>query len=92
MAKKNYLNELHSIENMLGKVRSLNEAMSFDSEYDEMDPEMMGQDEAQEMSAEDEAGNEQEIRIVKTETNNYYIVLDPVYLDKENRNRASSIL
>ena len=59
MAKKNYLNELHSIENMLGKVRSLNEAMAFDSEYDEMDPEMMGQDEAQEMSAEDEAGNEQ---------------------------------
>lgn len=59
MAKKNYLNELHSIENMLGKVRSLNEAMAFDSEYDEMDPEMMGQDDAQEMSAEDEAGNEQ---------------------------------
>ena len=59
MAKKNYLNELHSIENMLGKVRSLNEAMSFDSEYDEMDPEMMGQDEVQEMPAEDEAGNEQ---------------------------------
>ena len=55
MAKKNYLNELHSIENMLGKVRSLNEAMSFDSEYDEMDPEMMGQDEVQDMSAEDEA-------------------------------------
>ena len=59
MAKKNYLNELHSIENMLGKVRSLNEAMAFDSEYDEMDPEMMGQDEVQDMSAEDEAGNEQ---------------------------------
>ena len=59
MAKKNYLNELHSIENMLGKVRSLNEAMSFDSEYDEMDPEMMGQDEVQDMPAEDEAGNEQ---------------------------------
>ena len=59
MAKKNYLNELHSIENMLSKVRSLNEAMAFDSEYDEMDPEMMGQDEVQEMPAEDEAGNEQ---------------------------------
>ena len=52
MAKKNYLNELHSIENMLGKVRSLNEAMAFDSEYDEMDPEMMDQDEVQEMPAE----------------------------------------
>ena len=59
MVNNNYLNELHSIENMLGKVRSLNEAMAFDSEYDEMDPEMMGQDEVQDMSAEDEAGNEQ---------------------------------
>jgi hypothetical protein len=51
--KENYINELESIQNLLDKVRKINESVLYNEEYDNFDDEMM-EPEMQEENPDDE--------------------------------------
>ena len=60
--KKNYINELESIQILLDKVRSINESVLYNEEYDNFDDEMMEPEIEEEMPDEEgvEMGSEME--------------------------------
>lgn len=55
--KKNYINELENIQNLLNKVRTINESVLYNEEYDNFEDEMM-EPEVQEEIPQDEEGVE----------------------------------
>lgn len=60
--KENYINELESIQNLLNKVRSINESVLYNEEYDNFEDEMMEPEMQEEMPDEEgvEMGSEME--------------------------------
>lgn len=64
--KKNYINELHSIQELLNKVRTIKESVLFNEEYDNVEDEMMEPEMQEEMP--DEEGIEMDTEMDKIGT------------------------
>jgi hypothetical protein len=64
--KKNYINELHSIQELLNKVRTIKESVLFNEEYDNVEDEMMEPEMQEEMP--DEEGIEMDVEMDKIGT------------------------
>lgn len=64
--KKNYINELHSIQELLNKVRTIKESVLFNEEYDNLEDEMMEPEMQEEMP--DEEGIEMDAEMDKIGT------------------------
>lgn len=64
--KKNYINELHSIQELLNKVRTIKESVLFNEEYDNLEDEMMEPEMQEEMP--DEEGVEMDAEMDKIGT------------------------
>jgi hypothetical protein len=64
--KKNYINELHSIQELLNKVRTIKESVLFNEEYDNVEDEMMEPEMQEEMP--DEEGIEMDAEMDKIGT------------------------
>lgn len=56
--KKNYINELESIQNLLNKVRTINESVLYNEEYDNFEDDMMEPEIDSEEIPQDEEGTE----------------------------------
>lgn len=56
--KKNYINELESIQNLLNKVRTINESVLYNEEYDNFEDDMMEPEIDSEEIPQDEEGAE----------------------------------
>lgn len=54
--KKNYINELESIQNLLNKVRTINESVIYNEEYDNFEDDMMEPEIDSEEIPQDEKG------------------------------------
>ena len=64
--KKNYINELHSIQELLNKVRTIKESVLFNEEYDNLEDEMMEPEMQEEIP--DEEGVEMDAEMDKIGT------------------------
>lgn len=65
--KKNYINELHSIQELLNKVRTIKESVLFNEEYDNFEDEMMEPEMQEEMPDEEGVEMNSEMDKIGTE-------------------------